>query len=200
MKKFKMPTSIIIIVVSVAVIIGLYYFLSNRDTKTTPEVTDTQITAVQNVLLRDLEKNYPPTPKEVLKYYSDITQCFYSNAYSEEELTELAQRAMDLYDDELAANQNEEEYLTNLKAEIDSYKQKDWNITSYSTSASTDVEYFSEDGDDWAQLYVTYNVRQATMIVKVTEQFLLRKDDDGHWKIFGWDTVTPEETEAPAAE
>ncbi len=185
MKKFKMSTSIIIIVVSVAVIVGIFLIISNRLAQD-DEPTEVQITAVQNVLLRNLDNNYPPTPKEVLKYYSDITQCFYAGGYTDEEFIELANRALDLYDDELRANQNYDMYIDDLRAEIASFKEKDWSISSYSTSSSMDVLEFERDGDEWAQLYAFYNVRQSTQIVKVTEIFLMRKDEDGRWKIYGW--------------
>ncbi|MBQ8039772.1 MAG: hypothetical protein IJ274_07900 [Lachnospiraceae bacterium] len=185
MKKFKMSTSIIIIVISVAVIVGAFVFISNKLAKDN-EPTEAQVTAVQNVLLRNMDNNYPPTPKEVLKYYSDITQCFYSNGYTEEEFIQLAERAFELYDEELKANQDYDMYIENLRAEIASYKEKDWSISSYSTSSSTEVLEFERDGDEWAQLYAFYNVRQSTQIVKVTEIFLLRKDENGRWKIYGW--------------
>ena len=55
-----------------------------------------------------------------------------------------------------------------------------------STSSSTDVEEFERDGYEWAQLYAFYNVRQEGKVVKVTEIFLMRKDEDGRWKIYGW--------------
>ncbi len=192
MKKFKLSTAIIIIVVSVTLIVGVFLLVMNRNAKD-DEPTEVEITAVQNVLLRNMENDYPPTPKEVLKYYSDITQCFYAGGYTDEELEQLALRAWELYDEDLQSNQDYDTYLEDLKAEIASYKEKDWNISSYSTSSSTDVDEFERDGDEWAQLYAFYNVRQSTQIVKVTELFLMRKDDEGHWKIYGWQLANPEE-------
>lgn len=186
MKKFKMSTSIIIIVVSVAVIVGIYFLLTNYFSKD-DEPSEVEITAVQNILLRNMDNNYPPTPKEVLKYYSDITQCFYAGGYTDDELIQLADRALLLYDKELVANQDYDTYIEDLKGEIESFKTKDWSISSYSTSSSTDVEYFENEEGEWAQLYAFYNVRQSTTIVKVTEIFLMRKDDNGRWKIYGWE-------------
>lgn len=188
MKKYKMSTSIIIIVVSVAVIVGIYFMLTRRWSND-EKPTEVQITAVQNILLRNIDNNYPPTPKEVLKYYSDITQCFYAGGYTEEQLIQLADRAWDMYDEDLQANQDYDTYIKNLKAEIEDYKKKDWSISSYSTSSSIDVLEFERDGHKWAQLYAFYNVRQSTEIVKVTERFLMRKDKNGRWKIYGWEQV-----------
>ena len=185
MKKFKMSTSIIIIVVSVSVIVGAFLLISNHFAKS-DETSDVAISSVENVLLRNMENNYPPTPKEVLKYYSDITQCFYAGGYTEEQFIQLANRALELYDDELRANQDYDMYIEDLRAEIEAYEKKDWTISSYSTSPSMDVEEFERDGYEWAQLYAFYNMRQSGQIVKVTEIFLMRKDEDGRWKIYGW--------------
>ena len=94
-----------------------------------------------------------------------------------------------MYDEELQANQDYNTYIKDLKAEIADYKKKDWSISSYSTSPSTDVEELERDGYEWAQLYAFYNVRQSTTMVRVTELFLMRKDEDGRWKIYGWEQV-----------
>ena len=192
MKKFKISTAIIIIIVSVALIVGAFILISSK-VAGNKNYDDGKITAVQNVLLRNMENNYPPTPKEVLKYYSDITQCFYAGGYTEEEFVDLANRALELYDEELRANQDYDVYMDDLRNEIKSYEDNDWSISSYSTSASTEVLEFKRDGYEWAQLYAFYNVRQKTQIVKVTEQFILRKDKDGRWKIYGWQQVKAQE-------
>ncbi len=191
MKKFKMSTSIIIIVVSVVVIVGGFWLVSNYLGKD-DEPTEIEISAVQDVLLRNMETDYPPTPKEVVKYYSEITKCFYAGGYTDDELIELADRAVELYDAELVANQDYDTYIKNLKAEIKDYKNKNWSISSYSTSSSVEVDEFTRDGYKWAQLYAFYNMRQSSSIVRVTEQFLLRQDEDGRWKIFGWQQVSDE--------
>ena len=63
------------------------------------------------------------------------------------------------------------------------------SISSYSTSSSTDVYYFAEDGFDFARLYCTYNIRMGTAKQPIEEIFLLRMDLEGHWKIYGWDAA-----------
>lgn len=191
MKKFKMSTSIIIIVVSVSVIVGAFYFLLHHFSKDSEE--NVTVSEAQNILLRDMEKNYPPTPKEVLKYYSDITQCFYSGEITEEEIIKLADRALELYDHELVEHQKYETYIKDLQAEIKNFQDKKWTISSYSTSSSVDVYEFKHSGDEWAQLYAFYNIRQSGKIVKTTERFLMRKDKEGHWKIYGWQQVAATE-------
>lgn len=169
-----------------ALVIGFYYYLSNRTDKESAQDTET-VTHTQQVLLRNLDTNYPPTPKEVVKYFCEISQCFYNEEHTDEEIEQLGLQIQKLYDEELIANQTQDEYIQNLISEVANMKKNDMVISSYSTSASTDVEEFTEDGYKWARLYCTFSVRKGTKLVNSNERFLLRKDDNGHWKIYGWE-------------
>lgn len=189
MKRFRTPRGVFFLFLSVCCVLLAYYLMNLKAEKSKPE-DYVKLTKVQEVLSRNLETNYPQTPKEVIKYYSEITKCFYDETYTEEELYELAMKAMELYDHDLAANKSEEDYLRDLKSEIQSFKNNKYSISSYSTSSSTDVYYFQDDGFDFARLYCTYNVRMGTVIQPIEEIFLLRKDLEEHWKIYGWDAAS----------
>lgn len=190
MKGSRTIKIVIIAVFLAALVLGYYFYLSQKTSKEAAEEV-VQITAVQSVLMKDLERNYPPTPKELLRYYCQITQCFYNEEYSEEELLGLAAKIQELYDDELVANKSEEDYLNDLKTEIANMKQNQYTITGYEISASTDVDYFVEDGRSCARMYCTFNLKQAgtTGTMASMEQFVLRQDEEEHWKILGWELV-----------
>ena len=102
-------------------------------------------------------------------------------------MKDLALKMREIYDDELVANQTEEEYLDLLKKDIDEYRLNGRSISGYSPSSSMDVEFFTENGYDWARLYCIYDVKQSSLIYKTTLCFILRKDEDGHYKIYGWE-------------
>ena len=185
MKKSSGIKIIIIGVVLAALVIGYYFYLSNKSQKTEEEVVES--TQVQTVLMRDLEKNYPPTPKEVLKYFNEISICFYNEKYTDEELNQMAVKIQGIYDTELIANKTQEQYIKDLKNDIVEMKSNDRSISSYQLPASTDVEFFSEDGDSCARMYCTYSIRQGTNMIQSRLVFVLRQDEDKHWKILGWD-------------
>ena len=190
MKHEKIVKTVIIVVVLAAVILAYYYYLGHRTRR--QEVEETAVaTVVQSVLMRDLEHNYPPTPKEVVKYYAEITECFYNETYSDEELAQLANKIQMLYDAELVANKTQEQYLEDLRNDIVEMKGKQLVIASYEVSASTDVEEFTQDGYSCARLYCTFYLRKPGNGSRVPslERFILRKDEDGHWKILGWELV-----------
>ncbi len=179
---------IVIVAVVLAIIVLVFFAYQGNRGKRQQAAEAVSATVVQNVLMKDLEHNYPPTPKEVVKYYAEITECFYNEEYSDEELTQLANKIQHLYDVELIANQ--ENYIDNLRQEILDMKKNKYTIASYEVSASTDVDFFDQDGDSYARLYCTFNIKQENSTrVTSLERFVLRKDVDGHWKILGWELV-----------
>ncbi|GFH96571.1 hypothetical protein IMSAGC003_03128 [Lachnospiraceae bacterium] len=181
--KFTTQTAIIVMVLIVAVV-GYYCYLVNRSNRSAQENTPT---TVENVLLRDLENNYPPTPKEVIRYYNDIVKCFYNEGCSQEELQELARKARGLYDQELLDHNEWDTYIFNLEAEIQDFKNNNRKISNISLAASTDVDEFTQDGFRFAKIRCGYNILQGRKSSSTVQVYLLRRDGDGHWKIYGWD-------------
>lgn len=175
----------ILIVVMMALIIGYYYYLSNRNKEKQEDVK--KLTAVQELIARDLTRNYPPTVREVIRFYSEITKCFYNEEYDSDELELLAAQARMLYDDELNANNEWGAYIIELKEDIGYFEQNSIRITSYSVPASTDVDYFEDSGYEFARFYCTYYLTSGSNKQTVEEVYLLRKDEAGHWRIYGWD-------------
>ncbi|MBQ8039974.1 MAG: hypothetical protein IJ274_08935 [Lachnospiraceae bacterium] len=186
MKKAQGTKGFIIVLVLILLVIGYYYYLSNRTVEETEEVT---ISQAQDLLLRDLDRNYPPSPKEVVKYFFEITTCLYNEELSEEDIKALALKAQELFDVELIANNPQEEYLTELKSEIASFQTSNSQILNYSTSSSVDVDYFEEDGSSFARIYGTYYLQVQKSLKSLEEVFLLRKDEEGHWKLYGWQPI-----------
>ncbi|MCR5790469.1 MAG: hypothetical protein K6G83_11340 [Lachnospiraceae bacterium] len=182
---------LIILGVLCALIIGVFAFLANRRPASLDEIP--KLSPVEQLLARNLNTSYPPTPKEVVKLYSEYTRCFYSETFTEDELEALAIKSRELLDDELVANQTDEEFLNSLKLDIDRYHAENRSILSYSIASAADVDYNSFDGSEWASLSCYYSMRIGKTIVPVQEKYLLRKDLEGHWKIVGWELVEDED-------
>ncbi len=192
MKRFKGPRGAFVLFLCVVIILLGYYGVSLKGKQNKEK--EVVFTKVQNVLLRDLERNYPPTPKEVVIYFSELTQCLHNEEYTEDELIRMGKQLQGLYDEELVANKEEEAYMTDLRSEVKVFKASKSAISSFTPSSSTDVYYFTEDGYECARLYCTFNIRTGTIMQKSEHVFILRKDDAEHWKILGWDLVDEEAT------
>jgi len=189
MKRFKGTKGIIILIVLIVGIVGYYYYLSNKTGKTTKEA-DVQMSAVDSALLRDLTFNYPPTPKEVIKYYGELILCIYSGECSDGDLDRLAKQLMLLYDDELVENNPWNEYLLRLREDVHDYNDNGRRISSYVPAGSASVDFFTDNGSDWARIQCTFYRKEKSSSETVSEIFLLRQDEGGKWKIYGWDLAS----------
>ncbi len=186
MKK-RTVVATIVIMVAIVGMVGVYAFLTNRAHS---RIDNKPLSAVQLVLSRDLENNYPSTVKEVIKYYTEIEKCFYNEEYTEEELEALGLKARELYDDELLEANELGGYLERLKADINVYKTNSWRMTGANVGASTSVAYFEEDGFKFARIHCGYTITEKYAASKtVGIIYLLRQDADKRWKIYGWKNV-----------
>ncbi len=192
-KKSQSGVKIVIIgIVLLCLVLGYYYYLSNKS-KPKAEETPAKITPVQEVLLYNFDRSYPPTPKEVVKSFAEMTKCLYNEEYTEEEFLALAAQIEHLYDAELIANKTPNQYIEDLRWDVEQMKGMEVVLSSYAVSSSTDVEYFTRDGYDWARLYCNFTFRQGTQMKPSNQVFILREDEDGHFKIYGWKPVEEEE-------
>ena len=184
MKKTRI---IMIVVVCVALLVGGYTIWMNRNNEASSE--NIELTKVQQLITKDLSKNYPATPREVVKLYNEIITCFYSEDYTAEELEKLVDMTLLLMDDELAANNPKEDYLKKVQAEIIAFEAAERTIVSYTLASSNDVEYGSIDGEESAIVQTSYFIKEKTSYSKTYQNYLLRKDADGAWKILGFEKV-----------
>lgn len=187
-------TGIVFVIMAVTAF-GLYYYLVNKAKISSPQ---TETSAVQDVLLKNLETDYPATVREVLKYYNEIMSCYYNEDCTQEEIEALADKAMELYDTELADYQDRVQYIANLKTEIERYQKDEIVLSNSSPASSTDVEYYVRDGRDCAKIRCVYTLRKGTNLSTLKEVYIMREDEDGHWKILGWDLADEKEGQIEA--
>ena len=185
MKKTTTIVTVIILIVLVAVV-GVYAYLQG---KIRSESQDAVMTEVDKVLYRDLSTNYPATVKEVIKYYMDIQKCFYNDSTTAEELEQLGMKARELYDADLLAINGEEDYLINLMADIKEFKAKKRTITNVFVASSVNVDTFQEDGYEFARIQCDYSIMEGSINNAVSIIYLLRRDENRLWKIYGWDNA-----------
>ncbi|MBE5877760.1 MAG: hypothetical protein E7290_12885 [Lachnospiraceae bacterium] len=181
----KKKVGIVVVVLMAVLLLAYYFHMSNRMEQTQDDYVPT---AVQNVLLKNLDTNYPPTPKEVVKYYSEVTKCLHNEEYTDEQLEQMADKLLALFDTELLAINPRDEYIVDLKADVISFKDEGYSITTFTPSSSTDVEFYEIDGDEMAQLYCDYTIKSKAEYSTSKHLFVLRKESEtGHWKIFGFE-------------
>ena len=145
------------------------------------------------MILKDLSgKSYPATPREVVKFYNRIIACYYNEEFTEEELHQLTDQARDLMDKELADNNPSEQYYQRVAGEVQSYRDDKLTITNVNISDSNDIQTIELDGKDCAYVNASYLVRKGSELVKTNQSYILRKDDEGKWRILAFELVEGE--------
>ena len=192
MKSPKGVKGFVIILILILLVVGYYYYLSNRNYNERKE-TEVVLTPAQSLLLLNFEINYPPTPKEVVKQYMEFSKVLHNEDLTDEEVNDVGIKLLEILDDDLANNKSKDDYLLDLKSELKTFKNNNYSIVNMYTSQSTDVEYFTVENRECASLYGTFNIRTASGTQVLTDIFILRKDDNGHWKIYGWQPIQNEQ-------
>lgn len=180
--KIKKPLFILIMG---AVIIGFYFYLSNRKVDNTEKIHKN--TPVTQITERDLELNYPGTPRSVVTFYSDVLKVIYSETLSEKEIRTIASKLQGIFDDELLAYNPFEMYVDSLKDEIKEYKTANRIVADYLVEENSYIDFFTYQKQDYAKVDVTYFQHEGKSVIKTYEKFTLRKDKNGRWKILYWE-------------
>ena len=69
-------TGIVILTIAlIAAICGSFYVVNDKSKRANQK--EKVLTEVQRITTKDLDKNYPQTPREVVKFYNRIVKCYY---------------------------------------------------------------------------------------------------------------------------
>ena len=194
MKKYG--RTIIVIAVLVALGLGYYYYLANKDTgkDATDIAADTGEVSV--LISKDIMANYPESPKDVVNLYARITKAYYDTSLTDEQIEALGKQARLMFDDELKNTQTDADFYEKLKEDIGNYNSTKTRISSYVIQSAAKTKYSTFKDRQYASIALVYYLRQGDKLIDSPTKFTLSKDDDGHWKIlFGELTEIDSDTE-----
>lgn len=185
MKKYG--RTIIVIAVLVALGLGYYYYLANKDTgkDATDIAADTGEVSV--LISKDIMANYPESPKDVVNLYARITKAYYDTSLTNEQIEALGKQARLMFDDELKNTQTDADFYEKLKEDIGNYNSTKTRISSYVIQSAAKTKYSTFKDRQYASIALVYYLRQGDKLIDSPTKFTLRKDDDGHWKILFWE-------------
>lgn len=187
-KAKKVVRIAIVAVICAGLIVGYYMYLSNRGSKSLGEESKTN-TEADNLIAKDLEKNYPTSPRAVVKMYNRIATVLYNGDYESGQLEKLADQERILMDSELKEYNPRKQFIKNLKAELKSWKDNEESIVSSSVCESDEVLYKTVKGYECAYVDAYYFGKAGKNYTKTYQRFCLRKDSKGQWKILTFSKI-----------
>lgn len=182
------------VIICAGLVVGYYYYLSHRNDNNTTEDA-TKVTEVDKILQKDFDEQYPTSPREVVKWYNRIITAYYGEEYTDEQLEGMADQARKLLDDELLQYNLKDTYLENLKKDIDNYKTLNKKIVQSSVSDSNDITYATVKGASCAYVNAYYFSKEGSNYSRTYQEFVLRKDSKGKWKILTFRLTEGEDNE-----
>ena len=177
---------VLIGLVMIVLIVGFYFAISSRNSGGSDVEEEAQLKSGEELLRKNLEQDYPLTPTAVVSYYSDVLLAYYNDDCSDSMREDLMNQSRLLYDDELLEKNSERDQLRALQADVADYEKNKRQIINFTVCDTGDVKYGKLDGVEVALAAVSYRVREKKDLGDVEEEFFLRKDEEGRWKILGW--------------
>lgn len=185
MKKYG--RTVIVIAVLVALGLGYYYYLANKDTGKDATDIAADTSEVSVLISKDIMANYPESPKDVVNLYARITKAYYDTSLTDEQIEALGKQARLMFDDELKNTQTDADFYEKLKEDIGNYNSTKTRISSYVIQSAAKTKYSTFKDRQYASIALVYYLRQGDKLIDSPTKFTLRKDDDGHWKILFWE-------------
>ena len=185
MKKYG--RTIIVIAVLVALGLGYYYYLANKDTGKDATDIAADTSEVSVLISKDIMANYPESPKDVVNLYARITKAYYDTSLTDDQIEALGKQARLMFDDELKNTQTDTDFYEKLKEDIGNYNSTKTRISSYVIQSAAKTKYSTFKDRQYASIALVYYLRQGDKLIDSPTKFTLRKDDDGHWKILFWE-------------
>ena len=164
---------------------------NNKDSATRSEI--------QKLLDKNFDTSYPATEREVIKVYCRLQKQIYSDECTDEEMQGLFKQMRKMYDEELLAENPYNKHYDALVKEVKQYKEEKTKITNYEIIQDVgEVKKGTYEGKEQALVDVCFKTKEKNERQSFVQEFVLRKDESGRWKILGWykvDAKTGEENE-----
>ncbi len=194
----KLLITVIVVAALVAAIVGtVFYIFITRPSDPTEGI---ELTEVDELVTMDIENDYPSSVRAVTNLWSRFMTCLYNEEYTDEEYEKMIMNMRHLMDSDLQKQNPEETYISAMKADIEDYRSKNWTISNYTIPDTDDVTYKEIDGVDMALLTVSYFVKQDTAYAKSYQNYVLKKNSDGLWKIYGYSLKETVQTDSDGKE
>ncbi|MFA9464307.1 MAG: DUF6715 family protein [Velocimicrobium sp.] len=196
MKKTHRTVAFTIITMGILAMLIIWSFYNM--TKKTAQKEEVPMTEVEKLIDKNIEENYPGTPRGVLKLYGRMTQCMYNEKMTEEQFEKIADQLRLLLDNELLENNERKAYLKNLRDDISTYHENEEKISSYEIQLGSATHYATIKEKEYATLKLSFLTQKAgkeKTYSKTYEQFLLRRNDGEKWKILQWKLASEDDLE-----
>lgn len=179
------------------VIVMTYAALTKKEENENSKIDEKATTEVSELMEKDLDKEYPASVREVVKLYMRVITCYYNEDLTEDEKIVLVDQQRALLDKELLDKNKYSDFMKRLDDEIASYKAGNKTIINYQINSNESVQKWWNNDRECASIIALVNLNGKSLN-QVYEKFVLRRDDEGRWKILGWEVADEQDFASPS--
>lgn len=181
----------IVSLICAALVVGYFLYLNNKNSK--PEENE-ELTEAEIIETTDFDKNYPETPRAVVKWYNRIETVINNNELGDVSVKEIGSQERKLLDDDLLKLNPEKDFDNRIESTMKENQERQRSIVQSDVCESSDITYKNVNGYDCAYVYSYYFGKEGNNFTRTYQKFCLRKDKEGRWKILTFEKVPQEET------
>ena len=177
-----------------AICAGFFFFSQNQNEE------EKKLTKIEEVTTKDLNTNYPKTPRAVVDFYNKIVMCYYAENPTDAELDKLVDQMRGIMDEDLLLINPRDEYYASVKADIAKYKAEERKLINADVCSTNEVEKITDDKGDGvveqiAYVKTSYYMKTGNEFGYTYQEFVLRQDENGRWKILVFYKIEGEDSD-----
>lgn len=184
----KKRGGVIILILIAVLIVGAFAFVAYRTPKTAEEAT--KVSEKDELMNKNIDVNYPSTPREVMKLYNRYILCLYGaegGSLTDDEVRALGSKMREMYDEELLTENPEEAHFLNLTQELVAFRGDGKVMIQANVCDSNEVDYIDVEDASGTLVEASYFIKKGSKeFTRTYQRYLMRKDDSGDWKILGF--------------
>lgn len=180
-------------VVAIAVLVVFAYIsvTNKKQEKEMKEQSKEVLSEIDEAIYKNLDKSYPASVREVIKYYCEVLKCMFNGEVTDKQIEQLVDKERALFDKELLKANDYGEFIGNRQAEIKQYKKAKSKLVKYTVGENNQVKYWKNNGKEMASIKAHIYI-SGDKYKDFSQEYTLRKDKNGKWKILAWENVTDE--------
>lgn len=184
---------IILVLVLSAMAVGYFFYLSSKNNEDSYNDEDVEVSEVFKVISKDLVNDYPATPRDVIRFYISIQQCIYNEEYTDDEFVKMITQARLLMDEELLSSNPFQQYFEDVSKDVSDKKESATTFTSFILAKNSEVKYTVFQEMNYANVACIYYFKNKDGTSTSSQEYILRKDAQGYWKILASNLATQDE-------
>lgn len=181
-----------LVAVSVVIVLTFVSYQKKQANEAVKNEEKTKVSDIDNVLMRNLEEDYPASVREVIKYYYKVLQCMFNGEATDKEIVKLIDKERALFDDELLKKNEYSDFVKGRNKEIKQYKKRDVKLLKFVIQDSDEIRYWQNNKSEMASIKAHIFMTGKKTYKDVYQEYVLRKDKNGQWKILAWDNTSDE--------